>query len=97
MSARIETLFNGATANGNSPTSSLTTRGIRGMYGVAQANITGTATVTLYGRLSSAYAWKVVHTFSGSDAVEIVLFPEMYAAITGYSSGAVTVGINGGL
>jgi hypothetical protein len=74
----------------------ISVRGIRGLYGVAQAKITGTATVKIYGRLSSTFDWVEIATFTQSDAIEVVLFPEMKADVTA-GTGTVTAGVIGSL
>lgn len=58
-------------------------------YGIYQANITGTATVTLYGRTSSNMPWIQVSQFTSSGSERITLFPEMKDTVSSYSSGTV--------
>ncbi len=73
-------------------------KGIRGMYAAVQVAYSGgAADVKLFGRISSKFAFKEIHAFTADDAVEIVLFPEMRAEITNYSSGTISLALVGGL
>lgn len=97
MKADVSILLNAVTAVTTSPATTISVRGVRGLYGVAQAKITGSATVKVYGRLSSDFDWKEITTFTSTDAIEVVLFPEMKADVTVYASGTVTVGVLGSI
>lgn len=97
MKADLTILLNGVAALTTGDTTVIGVRGVRGLYGVAQASISGSATVKVYGRLSSAFPWKEITTFTSSDAIEVVLFPEMKADVTVYGSGAVSVGVLGSI
>lgn len=88
MSLNVNLLLDGVAATGAS-----TTRNVQNYdaseYGIFQATISGTATVTIEGRLDRLHDWVVVDTFTASDASRITLFPEMRANVTSYSSGTV--------
>lgn len=60
--------------------------------GLAQIEIGTSATVSIQGRLSSAYSWYTVHQTTTDDAVEIPLFPEMRVVIAD-GSGTTVVGL----
>lgn len=81
---RAYALLDGVGSVGDGPVKDLEVKGIRGMYGLVQVKISGTVTVKIYGRFDSNYDWKEIVTITASDAVEIVLFPQMKAR---YDSG----------
>jgi hypothetical protein len=72
-----------ATANG-SPVilGNRSLHGSRGFQGLAQAAITGTATVKLQGRMSSEFPWVDLKEFTGSKFEEVTLMPEIRYSIT---------------
>ncbi len=91
-------LLEDETGNTVGPTVAFKPTGIRGMYAVAQVAFGGgAATVKLFGRISSKFAWKDIQTWMADDAVEIVLFPEMKGEVTGYTSGIISLALVGGL
>ncbi len=91
-------LLTAETGNKVGETTIFKPKGIRGMYCVAQVAYSGgTADVKLFGRIDSTFAFKEIHAFTADDAVEIVLFPEMRAVITNYSSGTISLAVVGGL
>lgn len=93
----LKHLLTGVTSNVNGDAEEFIVSGVRGMYGLAQCEITGAATCTLQGRLSAAYPWVNIKVFSASDAVEIVCFPLMRGVVSGYGSGAVNLSVIGGV
>ncbi len=86
-------LFTAQAVDANSAATPIIAAGVRGMYGVAQCEITGDGTVTLQGRLDSTLPWKDITAFTSSDAVEVVLFPEIRGVLAGRSTGNVTLAI----
>lgn len=62
-------------------------------WSIAQVEMTGTATVDLYGRTSPNMPWQLIHTFNGSDAIRPVVFPYMMADVSSYTDGTVRVEI----
>lgn len=61
---------------------------------VVQTKITGTATVTIYGRLSPDFAWvELVPAATADEISPITYLPEIRVEVTGYASGEVTVGV----
>ncbi len=93
----LKHLLVGATSDLNGDPEEFIVSGVRGMYGLAQCEITGSATCTLQGRLSAAYPWVPIKVFTSSDAVEIVCFPLMRGVVSGYASGAVNLSVIGGV
>ena len=92
-----KTLLDSETGDTVGPTVTFKPTGIRGMYAVAQVAFDGgTATVKLFGRISSKFAWKSIQTWMDDNAVEIVLFPEMRGEVTAYTSGTISLAIVGG-
>jgi hypothetical protein len=67
----------------------LTLNGVFGYSGIVQAKVAGTATVKLQGRMSSAFDWVDLATFTASGSSEVFLMPEMRYSITAWSSGGV--------
>ena len=94
-SGYLTNLLDGAETDGNGTPATMAFVNIRGMYGVCQCSGFGTATVTVRGRVTSNHAWKTITQFTADDAVEVVLFPEMQAVVSGYSSGTYYVDILG--
>ena len=58
-------------------------------YGVYQVNITGTATVTLYGRTSANMPWQSIKQYTGPGSDLVTLYPEMKDTVSGFSSGTI--------
>lgn len=56
--------------------------GLMTHYGLCQTKITGTMTVLLQGRVSSAQDWTTLATFTASGLQEVLLLPEMRYSIT---------------
>ena len=85
----IYPLNSAATANGTSATVTppLTARDGLGLY---QASITGTATVTLQGRLVPSAPWADIVSLTSSGAQSVALFPFMQSVVSGVS-GTVSV------
>ena len=91
-------LLTNETGNKVGSTVAFKAEGIRGMYAVAQVAFGGgTATVELFGRINSTFAWKSIQTWMDDNAVEVVLFPEMRGEVTGYTSGTISLALVGGL
>lgn len=59
-----------------------------GAKGLFQVTLSGTASVRLYGRLTSAAGWVAVSSaFTSSGYAEVDLFPEMRVTVSGSSGG----------
>lgn len=91
--ATVVPLLSGHAAQSAGSPKAVNTGVVRGMYGLVQVKITGVATVDIEGRINSSFPWKTITSFTGSDASEIVLFPEMRANVSSYSSGTVDAAI----
>lgn len=82
-----------ATSNDTNPAGiAIPKKGLRS--GVYQVDITGgTATVTLQGRLGSAFAWQTILTVTTSTIAEVIVAPEMRETITSLSGATINSGL----
>lgn len=64
-------------------------------YVIAQAEIAGSATVTVYGRLFSDLGWVPIKVFTSSGAERVTAMPEMKMTISAWASGATSGAITG--
>jgi hypothetical protein len=87
-------LLNGVVADGDSSTH-YPKKVDREGYVIAQVEIAGTATVTVYGRLLSDYSWVAIKAFTASGAERVTAFPEMKMTVSGWSSGATSGALTG--
>jgi len=62
-------------------------------YGMAQCEITGTATVTVYGRLHPSLPFVSIKSWTASGGERVSLFPEMKITVSGLSSGTVSAAL----
>ena len=58
--------------------------------GIVQVDGISTATVQIQGRLEGSLGWVTVATFITDDAKSIMLFPEMRANVSAYTSWTIT-------
>jgi hypothetical protein len=81
----IHTFLSGAGANGASPVANVDTDGFRGMYGIYQLSFggTGSATVTLQGKLSADHDWTDIDAATADKSVEVTFFPLMRVNVSG--------------
>lgn len=87
-------LFSAASANGDSSTIS-PRADCRGNYRTFKTNISGTATVTLYGRMDPNDAtWAQLAQFTASGVVAVLLPPQIKATISGASGATVSAWID---
>ena len=59
--------------------------------------ITGTATVTLVGRIDRAEAGLTIKQVTASELIQIASVPELQVRVTGASAATVTVSVDGAL
>lgn len=57
--------------------------------GLWQVEITGTATVSISGRIDSTAPWQTLATRSATGSDVIPIFPQMIVDVTSYTSGVV--------
>ena len=88
---RVQTLIDNIAADRDLPATNLiqVNDNDQRIYGTFQVSGIGTATVELFGRLDSSMAWYSINTYTADDAERVTLFPQMYARITGWSSGTI--------
>jgi len=65
------------------------------MERVLQVEIEGTATVEVYGRMSSSFTWQLLKTYTASGADIVGAFPQMKADISAWTSGNVSAALTG--
>lgn len=58
--------------------------------GVAQVDISDTATVEIQGRMAPGGTWITLATFTETDAARVVMMPFMRAEVTSYSAGTIS-------
>ncbi len=90
---QVNLIVEGAAANG-SHTLTLP-RGYKGQNeAVVQIEITGTATVTVNGRIQPDFSFSEVIPAVTVDTLQPISYiPELEVVISGYSSGTITVGV----
>lgn len=82
-------LLNGVSANGDSSIVGVS-KGDRSNYRTFKVNITGTATVTLYGRMDpNDSVWGQIAQFTASGLVGVLLTPQIKVTVSSASSATV--------
>lgn len=92
---RTVQLLNAVSATGAGAIQTFDTDGVGGKYGIVQAEITGTATVQIQGRLSATAPWVTVAEFTASGANEILMMPEMRGNVSARTSGTISLWARG--
>jgi hypothetical protein len=89
----MKQLFNLEDADGDSATQTVG-RSFRGGYRLAKVLISGTATVTLYGRAATNDTWTSLAVWTSSGLLNVSLPTQIKFTISGASSAAVSAWID---
>lgn len=85
-------IFEGATANGDSATFSVG-KYYRGQARLVRFLITGTCTVTLYGRMDANDTWFVLGSAATVSGVQAISLPTQIKATVSGKSGTISVDV----